>query len=118
GEPQYWSPTTEPAVARASQESRKHCNNRKAFLTDSSPHYMWANFDYDIIPMRTGLLYDIHLLGRESLTHLRIELVNEQGLDDRNLPTTTTFTISASSQAAAFRSFGERWAGAAVDGFY
>ncbi|OBT44391.1 hypothetical protein VE00_07057 [Pseudogymnoascus sp. WSF 3629] len=78
----YWSPTPVPAVTRACWESREHCSYRKAFIIDSSPRYIWANFDCDVIQMRSGLLAETNILERDEVRHLRIELVNEQGLDE------------------------------------
>ncbi|OBT94716.1 hypothetical protein VE01_06268 [Pseudogymnoascus verrucosus] len=78
----YWSPTAVPAVTRACSESREHCSYRKAFIINSSPRYIWANFDCDVIQMRSRLLADKNILERDEVRHLRIELVNEQGLDE------------------------------------
>ncbi|KAF2128625.1 hypothetical protein P153DRAFT_376731 [Dothidotthia symphoricarpi CBS 119687] len=78
----YWSPTPVPAVTRACRESREHCSYRKAFIIDSSPRYIWANFDCDVVQMRSGLLSEESFPERDEVSHLRIELVNEQGLDE------------------------------------
>ena len=78
----HWSPTPVPAVTRACRESRDHCSYRKAFIADSSPRYIWANFDFDVIQTRSGLLSEESLLENDQIRYLRIELMNDQGLDE------------------------------------
>lgn len=78
----YWSPTPAPAVTRACWESRQHCNYQKAFIIDSSPRYIWANFDRDVIKMRSGLLSEGKLPECDEVRRLWIELLSEQGWDE------------------------------------
>ncbi|OBT65597.1 hypothetical protein VE03_05519 [Pseudogymnoascus sp. 23342-1-I1] len=78
----YWSPTPVPAVTRACRESREHCSYQEAFIFESSSRYIWANFDYDVIQMRSELLSEENFPERDVVRHLRIELMNEQGLDE------------------------------------
>ncbi|KAF2106670.1 hypothetical protein BDV96DRAFT_470635, partial [Lophiotrema nucula] len=108
----YWSPTPVPAVTRACRESREQCRYRKAYTIDSSPRYIWTNFDCDVIQMRSGLLSEELNPEREKVRHLRIELVNEQGLDEsdlfyyfhveniRNLPKLESFDLLVSDGLA------------------
>ncbi|KAL5353861.1 hypothetical protein ACLOAV_001905 [Pseudogymnoascus australis] len=78
----YWSPTLVPAITRACRESREHCSYQKAFIIESFSRYIWANYDHDVIQMRSGLLSKENILERDKVRHLRIELINEQGLDE------------------------------------
>ncbi|KFY11057.1 hypothetical protein V492_04686 [Pseudogymnoascus sp. VKM F-4246] len=74
-----WSPTPAPAVTRVCRESREYCSHRRAFVNDSSPRYIWANFDYDIIQMRIALLSKMYPLENDEVKHVRIELMNKWG---------------------------------------
>ncbi|KAH6725073.1 hypothetical protein BKA61DRAFT_42778 [Leptodontidium sp. MPI-SDFR-AT-0119] len=72
----FYSPSLVPAVTRVCRESRACCAYQKNFNVGSRGRHIWVNFDYDIIHVQASKLF---LLPRESIKHLRIELVDNEG---------------------------------------
>ncbi|KAH7408773.1 hypothetical protein DE146DRAFT_647137 [Phaeosphaeria sp. MPI-PUGE-AT-0046c] len=81
----YWSPSPVPAVTRACHESRKYCAYQKAFVSDGSFRYIWANFDSDSFQMlgsvMWGLVEEDHP-ERNEIRHIKIELATGNALYD------------------------------------
>lgn len=83
----FWSPDQVPGVTRASQESRKYCSYQKAFIVDSSPRYLWADFEYDTIQIRGILLSHISYPpepDREQIKHLIVEMIDDWWKEDED----------------------------------
>ncbi|KAH7412382.1 hypothetical protein BKA64DRAFT_658747 [Cadophora sp. MPI-SDFR-AT-0126] len=72
----FYSPSPVPAVTRVCRESRACCAYRQDFNVGSGGRHIWVNFDYDIIHVQASKLF---LLPKESIKHLRVELVDNEG---------------------------------------
>jgi len=70
------SPSPVPAVTQVCRESRACCAYQKYSDFGTSSNYIWLNFDYDIIHVQAICLL---LLPKESIKHLRVELVDGLG---------------------------------------
>ena len=72
----FYSPSPVPAVTRVCRESRACCAYQKDFNVGSRGRHIWVNFEYDIIHVSASKLF---ILPKESIKHLRVELVDEKG---------------------------------------
>lgn len=87
----YWSPTPAPAVTRACHESRKYCSYeqsfifQKPFISDNRLHFIWVNYDHDILQM-LGSTMSLNMAQARSeifrIRRLRIEIGTETEPDD------------------------------------
>jgi len=77
----YWSPTPTPAVTRTCKESRKFCSYQPAFKIATSPRYIWACFESDIVQIESGLVEAFaereDSLEKTEIRHFRLEVFND-----------------------------------------
>ncbi|KAM0331640.1 hypothetical protein ACHAQA_003319 [Verticillium albo-atrum] len=77
----FISPTPPPAITHACGESRNLGPYRKAFTTNGTCRYAWANFDFDTIHIdcqricRNDLARDVP--ERSSIKHIQAEITSE-----------------------------------------
>jgi hypothetical protein len=69
-----------PAVTRTCPESRKHCSYQLAFKIATSPRYIWACFESDIVQVESGLVEAFaereDSLEKTEIQHFRLEVSN------------------------------------------
>lgn len=117
----YRSSTQVPAVTRACRESREHCSYKKAFVVDTCPRYIWANFDSDVIQMNSWLMDELaggNSIEKREIRHLRIdihepawyqpkEFYHNHSSKIRNFPNLNRFDLLVNDGICSWTSFFE-----------